>query len=131
MAGRCGRVAPASALRGVAQQQRMGRLFGLQAVLHPGALRRITQRGGDAFGHRQMAPHQPEPGRELRLEAAQLAGLDDEARLRRLCAWVLEAELQQRRWELVLGALHIGPGGGAAQRRAALDALALWPGTGR
>ena len=76
-------------------------------------------------------PPRPEPGRELRLEAAQLAGLDDEARLRRLCAWVLEAELQQRRWELVLGALHIGPGSGAAQRRAALDALALWPGTGR
>ena len=65
MAGRCGRVAPASAPRGVAQQQRMGRLFGLQAVLHPGALRRIAQRGGDAFGHRQMALHQPEPGREL------------------------------------------------------------------
>lgn len=76
-------------------------------------------------------PPRPEPGRELRLEAAQLASLDDEARLRRLCAWVLEAELQQRRWELVLGALHIGPGGGTAQRRAALDALALWPGTGR
>ncbi|MFM2346197.1 MAG: hypothetical protein RL654_950 [Pseudomonadota bacterium] len=76
-------------------------------------------------------PRPPEPGQELRLDAcaAPLASLDAEARLRRLCAWVLEAERRQRRWTLVLGSLHIGPGGGTVQRRAALDALALWSGT--
>ncbi len=59
------------------------------------------------------------------------AGLQAEARLSRLCAWVLaigdEAEVGLR-----LPGVEIRPGHGAAHRRACLEALALWraPGNG-
>jgi len=76
-------------------------------------------------------PRPPDTGRDVLIDASGLPGLDEESRLRRLCAWVIAAERDQHRWTLVAPALRIGPGQGAAQRRAALDALALWPGRPR
>lgn len=53
-------------------------------------------------------------------------GLDTEARLSRLCAWVLAAG-DDLDIGLRLPAVEIAPGHGAAHRRACLEALALWP----
>ena len=68
----------------------------------------------------------PRQSSELHLDGDRLAGLDTEARLRRLSAWVLMAQAQGLRYRLSLGPLrteaHTGPGHG----RHCLDALALW-----
>lgn len=52
--------------------------------------------------------------------------LDNEARLARLCAWVVAAG-DDMDLGLRLPAVEIAPGHGAAHRRACLEALALWP----
>lgn len=66
-------------------------------------------------------------GEALTLDYASLRGLDDEARIRRLAAWVVAAEGDQRSYRLCLPLETIGPGLGAQQRRECLRALALLP----
>lgn len=56
--------------------------------------------------------------------------MDSEARLSRLCAWVLAAG-DAVDIGLRLPGVEIRPGQGAAHRRACLEALALWPGDRR
>jgi uncharacterized protein (DUF58 family) len=51
--------------------------------------------------------------------------LDAEARLSRICAWVLSAEREGRPFSLRLPGAELARGHGAAHRRAALTALAL------
>jgi uncharacterized protein (DUF58 family) len=63
----------------------------------------------------------------LVLDYHALAGLDREARIRRLAAWVIAADAAQREYTLRLPEATIGPAAGATQRRAALRALALMP----
>ncbi|MBL8352058.1 MAG: DUF58 domain-containing protein [Burkholderiaceae bacterium] len=53
-------------------------------------------------------------------------GEDSEARLSRLAAWVLAAERLGQAFALKLPGLDLPAAGGEAQRRAALEALALW-----
>jgi uncharacterized protein (DUF58 family) len=55
------------------------------------------------------------------------SGLDVEARLSRLAAWALEAERETRAFALKLPGTDVSLGQGAAHRRAALAALALFP----
>lgn len=52
--------------------------------------------------------------------------MDTEARLSRLCAWVLAAG-DTMEIGLRLPGVELSPGHGAAHRRACLEALALWP----
>jgi uncharacterized protein (DUF58 family) len=66
-------------------------------------------------------------GDSLALDYARLTGLDHEARIRRLTAWVLAAEAAQRTYLLKLPAESFGPGLGTAQKHACLRALALLP----
>lgn len=54
-------------------------------------------------------------------------GLDHEARIRRLTAWVLAADAAQRDYVLRIPTGTFGPGAGAVQRHASLRALALLP----
>jgi uncharacterized protein (DUF58 family) len=54
------------------------------------------------------------------------AGMDVEARLSRICAWVLAAEREGRPFSLTLPGTALPAGHGAAHRRAALTALALY-----
>jgi uncharacterized protein (DUF58 family) len=54
--------------------------------------------------------------------------LDTEARLARLCAWVLAAEREARPFSLALPGTALPCGSGVAHRRGALGALALYPG---
>lgn len=62
--------------------------------------------------------------RRLWLDLASTAGLDWEARLSRLCAWVLAAEAQALSYGLRLPGSELPPGLGPAQRLAALQRLA-------
>ncbi len=61
-------------------------------------------------------------------QAGRAGAVDAEARLRRLCAWVLAAEQRSQPFGLRLPGVELGVAGGAAQTSAALTALALWRG---
>ncbi|SEO55983.1 DUF58 domain-containing protein [Aquisalimonas asiatica] len=61
------------------------------------------------------------------LDFQSLTGMDTEARLSRLCRWVLDAEGEHREYGLVLPGLRIAPGAGAAHRHRCLEALARFP----
>ena len=63
----------------------------------------------------------------LVLDYATLHGLDHEARIRRLTAWVLAADAAQRDYLLRVPGGTFGPGAGTVQRHACLRALALLP----
>ena len=67
-------------------------------------------------------------GEALTLDHAALRGMDGEARIRRLAAWIVDAETARRAYTLRLPGESIGPGLGAEHRRACLRALALMPG---
>ncbi|MEW6559767.1 MAG: DUF58 domain-containing protein [Pseudomonadota bacterium] len=72
---------------------------------------------------------QPQARAELWLDFAALpASLDTEARLSRLCAWVLAADRAGMPYGLRLGTQQLAPSTGAAHRAACLRLLALHPG---
>lgn len=71
-------------------------------------------------------PPPPRQSHEWHLDGDRLHGLDPETRLRRLCAWVLQADRLGLRYRLRLGPLLIDSGTGPGHRRHCLDALALW-----
>jgi len=62
--------------------------------------------------------------RELVLRWQQAHGLDTEARLSRLAAWVVAADAAGHRWGLALPNAELAPDNGAPHRHAALRALA-------
>ena len=64
--------------------------------------------------------------REMWLQWGQAQGLDVEARLSRLAAWVVAADTAGHRWGLRLPSVDIAPDQGATHRNAALQALAQW-----
>ena len=64
---------------------------------------------------------------DLHFEHAALNGLDGEARIRRLTAWILAAEAARRTYTLQLPDQRLGPGLGDLHRHACLRALALMP----
>lgn len=66
-------------------------------------------------------------GIALELAYGPLRGLDGEARIRRLAAWVVDAERAQRSYALVLPQATIGPALGAEHRTECLRALAMLP----
>ncbi len=65
---------------------------------------------------------------QLWLAWQQCAGLPDEKRLSRLAAWVIAAQRAGVDYGLRLPGVELPPGQGEAQRRASLEALALWQG---
>ena len=66
-------------------------------------------------------------GDSLAFDYAMIGGLDHEARIRRLTAWVLAAEAAQQSYTVKLPDAEFGPGVGPTQRHACLRALALMP----
>ncbi len=62
---------------------------------------------------------------ELWLDWQATAGMETEARLARLCAWVLQADRLGLDYGLRLPAVAIQPGGGEAHKRRCLEMLAL------
>ena len=64
---------------------------------------------------------------ELRLfEYAQLARLDEEARLSQLARWVVDAEAHGERYGLIIPGVHLAPDRGPEHRHRCLAALALF-----
>ncbi|MBN8726798.1 MAG: DUF58 domain-containing protein [Xanthomonadales bacterium] len=72
-----------------------------------------------------------EAGEILVFDHARLSGLDAEARISRLAAWVAAADAGRRTYLLRLPGEEFGPGSGAAQQADCMKALALLPGPGR
>ncbi|MBX3688899.1 DUF58 domain-containing protein [Dokdonella sp.] len=66
-------------------------------------------------------------GAALALDYAALTGLNHEARIRRLAAWVAAADGSHRPWSLRLPETSLGPGAGPEHRRTCMRALALLP----
>jgi uncharacterized protein (DUF58 family) len=64
--------------------------------------------------------------RELRLHWSQAQGLEPEARLSRLAAWVVAADAAGHNWGLSLPGVDLETDNGAPHRHAALQALAQW-----
>ncbi len=91
------------------------------------SLRRIhwplAARGRGLLARRFAAP----AGSRLVLDWDQAAG-PPEARLSRLCRWVLEAERRGLDYGLRLPGRTVPPGSGPGHRRRCLEALARWPG---
>ena len=63
--------------------------------------------------------------KEWHLTPLQAGSLGTEARLSRLCAWVLQADRLGLNYGLRLPGLEIKPGSGEAHKRQCLEALAL------
>lgn len=84
---------------------------------------RVVARGQDpqtkAFGGENLMP--------IWLDWNRLATLPKEARIARLCRWVLDAEASGQRYGLRLPGQEIAPGSGAEHRHRCLQALALLP----
>jgi uncharacterized protein (DUF58 family) len=62
---------------------------------------------------------------ELWLDFVQAGALGTEARLSRLCAWVLQADKLALNYGLRLPGLQISPSSGEVHKRQCLEALAL------
>lgn len=91
------------------------------------APRQIAWKASARSGQLRVREYEAGVAQELVLDWHTLPGLGTEARIRRLAAWVVEAERQGRRSRLVLPSGVLGPGRGAAHRHACLEALALLP----
>lgn len=61
------------------------------------------------------------------LDYRSLTAMDTEARLSRLCRWILDAEHAHREYGLALPGLRIAPGVGTGHRNRCLEALARFP----
>ena len=64
--------------------------------------------------------------REMWLQWGQAQGLEVEARLSRLAAWIVAADLAGHSWGLMLPGIELAPDNGTPHRHAALQALAQW-----
>ena len=94
--------------------------------LHRLAWRQIARHDGEHLVSKQFTAAGDEPGQHsLLFDYASLPQAGTEARLSRLCAWVLEAERLHLPYRLRLPGLDIGAGLGPSQRLACLRALAL------
>jgi uncharacterized protein (DUF58 family) len=84
---------------------------------------KVYARGGPLMVAQYDAP----AGTDRLLELARLEGLPLERALSQLTAWVLECERHGERYALRLPGRAFGGGLGPSQRRACLEALALYP----
>ncbi|EHR71622.1 hypothetical protein BurJ1DRAFT_2799 [Burkholderiales bacterium JOSHI_001] len=125
---------PASPTPGAGPTQRSsqgGEFDGVRSYRRGDTLRQVVWKKVARTGELVARDSSENASRELWLDYADTAGKDPEQRLSRLAAWVLAAERQGLVFGLRLPGLQLPPATGDAQRRAALDALALWqPGGG-
>ena len=81
-----------------------------------------------AKGHEVLTKQfSEESGEELWLDWNNLPGLTTEQRLSQLCQWVLNLHQQGKRYGLRIPGTEIKPNIGEQQRKACLEALALFP----
>lgn len=90
--------------------------------------RRIAWKASAHQGHLLVKEFETPRGHEIVLDWRHLDGLDDEARISRLAAWVGRAEASGIPYRLDLPQSRLGPSLGPAHRHACLRELALLPG---
>jgi uncharacterized protein (DUF58 family) len=113
----------AAASRSVAQGSEFD---GVRSYRRGDTLRQVAWKKAAASGELVSRDSSESASRELWLDLADTAGRDTEARLARLAAWALAAERMGLAFGLRLPGVQLPPASGDAQKRAALDALALW-----
>jgi len=97
---------------------------GVRPYRHGDSLKQVLWKKAAQGGELLVREHLSPASRQRWLDLADTAGLDWEARLARLAAWVLQAEQQGQPWGLRLGARELPPDLGAQQRERALQLLA-------
>lgn len=100
---------------------------GLRDYRHGDPLRRIAWKASARLDAWRVREHEVVVDHALWFDYDAITGLDHEARIRRLTAWVLAAEAMASSYTLVTPQESIGPGLGSQHRHACLRALALLP----
>lgn len=90
--------------------------------------RQIAWKASARQGHLLVKEFESPHGREITLDWHRLDGLDREARISRLAAWVERAEAERVPYRLDLPGTRLGPALGSEHRHACLRELALMPG---
>ena len=103
-----------------------GELDGVRAWRRGDTLRQVVWKKVARSGEMVSRETASSGGRELWLDWAATRGGDAEQRLARLAAWTESAERAGLHYGLRLPGQELPPSHGDAQRRAALDRLALW-----
>jgi uncharacterized protein (DUF58 family) len=103
-----------------------GEFEGVRAYRRGDALRQVVWKKMARSGEMISRDTQASTALALLLDYAGAGTAPGEARLSRLAAWVLAAERLGQGFALRLPGLDLPPASGEAQRRAALEALALW-----
>lgn len=103
-----------------------GEFDGVRSYRRGDALRRIVWKKAAKTGELVSRDTSENANRELWLDFDGAGLSQDEARLSRLAAWTLAAERTGLAFGLRLPGRELAPAQGEAQRRAALEALALW-----
>lgn len=109
-----------------AQRLAGGELDGVRAWRRGDTLRQVVWKKVARSGELVSRETASSGSRELWLDWAGMPGSDSELRLSRLAAWVLAAERGGLSYGLRLPGAELAAGHGDAQRRAALERLALW-----
>ncbi|MBN8481760.1 MAG: DUF58 domain-containing protein [Xanthomonadales bacterium] len=114
---------------GLGQRQLAGgdEYAGLRDYRHGDPLRRIAWKASARLDALRVREDEVVVGHALSFDYDAIGGLDHEARIRRLTAWVIAAESAAQNYTLVTPQESIGPGLGSHHRHACLRALALLP----
>ena len=99
---------------------------GVRAYRRGDALRQVVWKKAARTGEMVSRETAGAVQREMWLQWSQAGGLDTEARLSRLAAWVIAADAAGHSWGLGLPGTELAPANGSAHRNAALQALAQW-----
>jgi uncharacterized protein (DUF58 family) len=103
-----------------------GEFDGVRSYRRGDAMRRVVWKKAAKTGDLVSRDTSESANRELWLEFDHAGLANVEARLSRLTAWALAAEQTGLAFGLRMPGVELPPSQGDAQRRAALEALALW-----
>ena len=116
---------PRSGGAGAARVQQSGEFDGVRAYRRGDPLKLVVWKKAAKSDELVSRDTQQAQRHELMLDAASCGVADQEAKLSRLCAWVLAADKLGADYGLRLSAREIKPSSGEAHKRACLEALAL------
>jgi uncharacterized protein (DUF58 family) len=111
-----------------AQVRSGGEFDGVRAYRRGDTVRQVVWKKAAKNGELVSRDTSAHASRELWLDFQQVGLPDAESRLSRLAAWVMSAEQRGLSFGLRLPGQELPCGQGEVQRRAALEALALWGG---
>lgn len=103
-----------------------GEFDGVRSYRRGDSLRRVVWKKAARTGELVSRDTSESVNRELWLDFESAGLSETEARLSRLAAWVLAADRLGMVYGLRIPGVELAPGQGEAQRRTALEALALW-----